>query len=628
MPPGSGAFALQETSITVEGDGGMSAVSFTHLHIRQELADTCSFLFIWRTENTDTSFSTHVDFYRTYLGKEVSISIGEDYAFKGFIQSISCINQGGSAIANEYQVMGKGLFAKLDEVEECNSFYHKSLTDIFNSLNTAQNTMLNLSPSNTSELFYHVQYNATTFRFYKMLATRYGEWLYYDGEQLNLGVPSGEAIELINGVDIQDIQIHAEIRKTAVPGVGYDQYSGEILTNTPSTESGSGMTGAATEAADAAFGSEHTARRIATAPTSELLREMNTLMQRAAAASSVYLEGKCHYPSASLGKKIRIMDSEGNSEGEYIITQVSHSAVNSSNYHNHFVAVPADVQVPPYTNPLIYPVCYAQQATVVDNEDADGLDRIKVRFPWMQQTETSPWISVMVPYAGNGRGMRFIPEVDEEVMIDFVDNNAERPIMIGSFYTTANTSGIAHEGNHVKTFGTRTGRRFEIDDDKGLMRIYDNMPGESNINAIQLKRTDQQQTILLSTNLDDDNYCFVFLDKNNILGLQVVESGDVKTEILLEKNGPKITIHSKGAINMNADGNISLNAGGDITMTAQSKVKIEGKQGIEMKGLEIKGEADTNLELKGLNAKLEGSVQMEAKGGAMAIVQGGIVKIN
>lgn len=628
MPPGSEAFALHETTITVEGDGEMSVVSFTNLHINQQLADSNSFSFIWRTESRDTHFSTHVDFYRANLGKEVIISIGEEFTFKGFIHSISCINQGGDAIANEYEVSGRGMFAKLDEVEECNSFYHKTLTDIFNSLNTTQNTRLSLSPANTSELFYHVQYNATTFNFYRMLAARYGEWFYYDGEQMVLAAPGSDAVELRNGIDVLHLQINAAIRKTTVPGVGYDQYSGEILHNTPSAESANGMTGASTDAADAAFGSDHTARRIATAPTGELLREMNTLMQRAAAASTVYLEGNSQNPLVNLGKKIRIMDGEGNSEGEYIITQVYHSASDSSNYHNHFVAVPADVQVPPYTNPLVYPVCYAQPAIVVDNVDADGLDRIKVRFPWMQDTETSPWISVMVPYAGNGRGMRFIPEIDEEVMIDFVDNNAERPIMIGSFYTTANSSGIAHEGNHIKAFGTRSGRRLEIDDDQGLLKIFDNVTGENPMNGIMLTRKDDATNMLIETKADDENYTVMRFNKDESISLGVVNGGELKAEIRLLKDGPEIKIHSKGTININAEGDLNLSAGGSMKLSASNKLEMKGDGGVEIKGMEIKGEADTGLELKGLTAKIEGSTTLDAKGGAMTTIQGGIVKIN
>jgi len=624
MPPPSGEFALYETTIQVEGNDGN--INFTNLSIAQQLADTNSFSFIWRTEQREANFSTHVDFYRANLGKEVTVAISDVFTFKGFISSISCTDY--SATATEYQILGKGLFAKLDEVEECNSFYHKTLSDIFNALNTTQNTTLHLSPTNTSALFYHVQYNATAFSFYKMLATRYGEWLYYDGEEMVLAAPSGDAVELENQTDIQNLHVNAAIRKTIIPGVGYDQYSGEVLRNTPSSSDSSGMVGASVDAADSTFGSNHSGRRISTAPTADLLREMNTLMQQAATASTVFVEGITRNPSVKLGGKIRIVDRDGNSEGEYIVIQLYHTASQGSNYQNQFVAIPADVQVPPYTNPLIYPVCAAQQATVVDNEDADGLDRIKVRFPWMQDTETTPWISVMVPYAGNGRGMRFIPEVDEEVMIDFVDHNAERPIMIGSFYTTANTSGVSHDGNNIKAFGTRSGRRLEIDDDNGSLRIYDNFTNEVPKNGILMKRKDDETNIIIESQKNASNYTIISLDKDENLNLGVVVGDELKAEIRLEKDGPNILIHSKGNININADGDINVNAGGDLKMKASGKAEIEGTQGVKIKGMEIKGEADTNLELKGLNTKMEGSVQTEVKGGALAKIQAALIQIN
>jgi uncharacterized protein involved in type VI secretion and phage assembly len=322
------------------------------------------------------------------------------------------------------------------------------------------------------------------------------------------------------------------------------------------------------------------------------------------------------------------MDRAGNSEGEYIITQVHHGASNSSHYQNHFTAVPADVQVPPYTNPMIYPVCHSQPATIVKNDDADGLDRVKVRFPWMQDTETTPWISVMVPYAGNGRGMRFVPEVDEEVLIDFADNNAERPYMIGSFYTTANPSGVAHEGNHIKAFGTRSGRRLEINDDAGTLKLYDNFSQETPKNAILFKRKDDDTEILIESQKDASNYSVVSLSHDDYIGIGVVSGDELQVEIKLEKDGPKITIHSKGAINISADGDLNMEAGGDMNMKASGKMSMEGSQGVKIKGMEIKAEADTALELKGLTASIEGSTTLDAKGGAMTTIQGALVKIN
>lgn len=628
MPPESGTFDLNETIITVEDSGEMIFVYFTNLHMAQNLAETCSFSFVWHTEQREVSFSTHVDFYRAHLGKEVTISVGDVFTFKGFITSISCLNQTETDLSTQYQVSGLGLFAKLDETVECNSFYHKSISDIFNALNTAQQTTLRLSPTNTGQLFYHVQYNTSTFNFYKMMAMRYGEWLYYDGEALVMEAPTGEAVELVNGIDVQHLHINAAIRKATTPGIGYDQYSGEILENTPSDSSTSGMTEASLAAADSNFAEAARGRRIATAPTAEVLRDINTLLQRAATAATVFLEGTTRNPAVKLGKKIRIMDIAGNSEGEYIVTQIVHNASNANNYQNHFIAVPADVQVPPYTNPLIYPICSTQPAIVVDNVDADGLDRIKVRFPWMQANETSPWISVMVPYAGNGRGMRFVPEIDEEVMIDFVDNNAERPIMIGSFYTTANPSGVPHEGNNVKVFGTRSGRRIEINDEEGTLKIIDNYSDQNPLNGIQLNRSDSQQNMMLETKVDNRNYTVIRLNKDENISMGVVNGGTLQTEIRLLKDGPEIKINSKGTVSIHADGNINVKAGGSLKLEAGNKVEIKGDMGVEIKGMEIKGEADTNLELKGINAKIEGTVMLEAKGGALASLQGAIVKIN
>lgn len=626
MPPESGEFELLETSISIDGSDEMTFVNFTNLSISQQLVDTCSFSFVWHTDIQNATFSTHVDFYRNNLGKDVTITVGDQFTFKGFITSINCINQAEPEMAANYQIIGAGLFAKLDESEDCNSFYHKTLTDIFNGLNNGQGTELRLSPTNTSQLFYHVQYNTTTFAFYKMLATRYGEWMFYDGERLVVEAPSDEPVELQNGTDIQNIQINAAIRKAIVPGIGYDQYSGEILQNTPSASSTSGMTDASLSGADAAFASTHRGRRIATAPTADILRSINTLLQQAAAASTVLLEGRSRNPLVKIGKKIRITDHEGNSEGEYIIIRIHHSITTINHYENYFSAIPADAQVPPYTNPLVYPICSAQQATVVDNVDADGLDRIKVRFPWMQDSETTPWMSVMVPYAGNGRGMRFIPEIDEEVMVDFVDNNAERPIMIGSFYTTANPSGVAHEGNHIKVFGSRSGRRLEINDDAGTIRISDhdgNTPG----NKLLQKSKDQDILTALFSGSDNQDFSTLHLKNTESILLTMMVGGEEVHTIQFLTDERKLIIKSKENIEISSEKNISIAAQQDVTISG-TKVSITGNNEVAIDGTQIKAEADATLELKGLSAKFEGGVDATLKGGAMTTVQGAIVKIN
>ena len=65
---------------------------------------------------------------------------------------------------------------------------------------------------------------------------------------------------------------------------------------------------------------------------------------------------------------------------------------------------------------------------VTNNNDPDKLGRVKVRFPWLSGSTESHWARVATPMAGNGRGLYFLPEVDDEVLVLF-----ERGGHVGNF---------------------------------------------------------------------------------------------------------------------------------------------------------------------------------------------------
>ena len=58
-------------------------------------------------------------------------------------------------------------------------------------------------------------------------------------------------------------------------------------------------------------------------------------------------------------------------------------------------------------------------ALVTNNQDPQGRGRVKVKFPWLGEDDESTWIRIASPMAGNGRGMYFLPEVDDEVLVAF-----------------------------------------------------------------------------------------------------------------------------------------------------------------------------------------------------------------
>ncbi len=625
---------LANVSIHIEGVG--NPVSFSSLVINQQLADVNDFSFKWRQEEGLPTLSGYIAFNRNHLAAEVTIDISGNFTFKGIIYAISCVEQDSNGIT--YQISGKGLFMKLAEIPESNSFYHKDLRHIFNTLNITQGTTLQLNPTYTEELFYTVQYNQSTFDFYKMTAARYGEWLYYNGQELILGAPSGAALD-ISDLEIDNLTFRSRVEQSPVNAVGYDLYRGEEIHSTEqaSQPGGTGFIAANMQAGTAIHApSEYARYAYVGASTEGLLSAQSLLQQQGRAASSVVVSGRTFNSQLKLAGKINLTDNDGNSFGEYIIIELHHYAAGSDNYQNYFSAVPAEVASPPYTNPMLHPFCPAQMAKVVSNEDEDGQDRVKVRFPWQASSETTPWLKVVVPQAGQGYGFRFLPEVDDLVYVDFLDNDPELPYVMGCVYTGNRQSGAQHEGNHLKVIGTRSGRRLEINDDRGIIKMVDTPNNERPNNILALLNNDDGTMATMQSFKSDSDATVLTLDSERGAMLSVMKGDQSILYIELDARNDKVRIYSKQNLEIEADGNISM-SGANININASQELKLKGQNvGVKIEGQKIEQKATTNLEieatanltLKGLNTTLQGNVQAEVKGGAMANITAAVVKIN
>lgn len=145
-----------------------------------------------------------------------------------------------------------------------------------------------------------------------------------------------------------------------------------------------------------------------------------------------------------------------NANGPYVLTSIIHEAVEgdlysqsggrSSSYTNEFTAIPFAVQFrPPNVTPR--PVVHGcQTATVVGKEGeeiwTDKYGRIKVHFHWNRlddyDEKSSCWIRVATPWAGNLWGMIHTPRIGQEVVVDFLEGDPDRPLVVGSVYNAAN----------------------------------------------------------------------------------------------------------------------------------------------------------------------------------------------
>jgi phage baseplate assembly protein gpV len=374
------------------------------------------------------------------------------------------------------------------------------------------------------------------------------------------------------------------------------------------------------------------------AATEGALSAQSLLQQRAHAAASVVVTGSTFDSRLKLAGKINLTDVNGSSFGEYVITELHHYSAAPDNYQNYFSAIPAEAPAPPYANPQLHAHCPAQMAVVVNNADEDGHDRVKVHFPWQSNNENSPWIKVVVPQAGPGYGFRFLPEVDDVVYVDFLNNDPELPFVMGSVYTDTRRSEAAHEDNNVKIIGTRTGRRLELDDDQGVVVLRDKLRGQYPKNIMLFKRieNDNAATELgMQSQSGSNNRTALVLKNEERLHLYLMIGDDPKTEIIMDRDGSKIQIKAQGDISIKSEGDINLE-GMNVNIKANADLILEGTSAAKLKGAqtEVEGSASAKLkaptvEVKGDGkASVDGGGMLELKASGIASLQGSLVKIN
>src|SRR5678816_1422814 len=116
-----------------------------------------------------------------------------------------------------------------------------------------------------------------------------------------------------------------------------------------------------------------------------------------------------------------------------------------------------------------------QRAIVVDNKDGEGNPgyRVKVKFPWLNEQETSFWARVAVPMGGPGRGTYVLPEIDDQVLVVFEHGDINRPLVIGGLWSKKQEPVEVNQSgkNNTKLIKSRSGHRIIFDDKEGAEKI-------------------------------------------------------------------------------------------------------------------------------------------------------------
>ena len=214
------------------------------------------------------------------------------------------------------------------------------------------------------------------------------------------------------------------------------------------------------------------------------------------------------------------------------------------------------------------------------NEDPDGNFRVQVTLPSYtgDGQDTGLWARLAFPYASKDAGFFFFPEIGDEVIVTFINNDPRFPVITGAIYSKKNTpKETPDEKNQFKSIYSKSGINIRFDDEDKILTIQ--TPGENIFT------------------LDDKEKSITVKDSNDN-SLKMDESG----------------------IALKSAKDISLTADGKINIKGTDTVNIESTADVTMKGMNVQAEADTGFTAKGnATAEVSASGQTTIKGAMVMI---------
>lgn len=205
-----------------------------------------------------------------------------------------------------------------------------------------------------------------------------------------------------------------------------------------------------------------------------------------------------------------------------------------------------------------------QIGVVTHLEDPDGENRIQVKLPTVSTEEDGIWARIATLDAGNERGTFFLPELNDEVIVGFLNEDPRFAVILGMVNSSKKPAPLkASDANKEKGYVSREKLKLIFNDDKKNITIE--TPG----------------------------------------GQKITLSDDQKQLSLKDQNGNSLSLSRSG---------ITIDSAGELVLKARKDIKVDGKMNVKMKA--------------GLNFKAEGSAGAEVSTSAIAVLKGSMVQIN
>jgi uncharacterized protein involved in type VI secretion and phage assembly len=137
------------------------------------------------------------------------------------------------------------------------------------------------------------------------------------------------------------------------------------------------------------------------------------------------------------------------------------------------------------------------RGVVTDNDDPNGLGRVRVKVQDVLSDQESGWALPALPYAGDSVGLYLIPPVDSFVWVEFEHGNPDYPVWTGCFWLSNTKVPSEASGPSIKLLKTDIAT-ITIDDDAGSISIENDSGMKIVMDSQQIEISNGGQSITLS----------------------------------------------------------------------------------------------------------------------------------
>jgi type VI secretion system secreted protein VgrG len=599
------------------------------------------------------STKNDIDF-KDIIGQQVTIRVAladgtSDRYFNGFVSRFAQGSSGSQLTNYQMEVVPWVWF--LTRIADCRIFQTMTIPDIIQKVfqSRGYSDFKNSLTGSYDPLDYCVQYRETDFNFVSRLMEQYGIFYYFehedgkhtmvladdssahqpcpDQESANYNLTSGD-------VDDDDVitawSMEQELRtgKYSLTDYNFETPSASLMANEPTVVEVGGNT--KFEIYD--YPGIHL--------NSSKGGSVAKIRMQEEEAGHILITGSSVCRAFTSGYKFDLKGHPRDDMNDsYVLTEIQHLASDGSysqgasrpaQYSNHFTCIPADV---PFRPPRITPKPFVQgpqTALVVGKAGeeiwVDKYGRVKVQFYWDRQGQknenSSCWIRSSQPWAGGSWGGMCIPRMGQEVVVDFLEGDPDRPLITGRVYNAEQMppyplpdmqTRTTIQSRSSKGGGSANYNELRFEDLKGSEQLFLNAEKDMDHRV----ENDHREYIGNNRHLivNASQFELVNTDKNSHVKGKHIEK--IESDMSLQVGGNQMeTVTGNHSVGISGDRKTSVTGNDSCAVNGDVKEQIQGDSSIEVIGQDYR-EVHSDYHLA-----VDGTIYQSVKQDVMQSIEG------